>query len=160
MFFEGLLQNFRYVVLRGNNVAFEFTIAYFPLINLNDLITVTKILSNVDVSKITETNKDNFIIGFTHIKVFTGNYYDYLAIIDIELATTVKKPLKVPQSLLRGKLNINDFEDCKIIHQPLGVVFRGKNRNGRMTKFLFQVSDLEMYTNSEYTNLLIRNVLL
>ena len=33
--FEGLLQNFRYVVLRANNVAFEFTIANFPLMNLN-----------------------------------------------------------------------------------------------------------------------------
>lgn len=42
-FFEGLLQNFRYVVLRANNVVFKFTIADSTLMNLNDLITVTKI---------------------------------------------------------------------------------------------------------------------
>ena len=68
----------------------------------------------------------------------------------------VNKTSKVPQSLLNGKLNIDKFEDEDIIHQPLGVVFRGNNKNGKMTKFLFQICDLERYTNSQYTNLLIR----
>lgn len=50
--FKGLLQNFHYSVFRANNVEFEFSIADFPLMNLNDLISVTKILINVNVSKI------------------------------------------------------------------------------------------------------------
>lgn len=51
--FECLLQNFRYIVVRANNMVFEFTISYFSLIDLNDLIMVTEILSNVDVAKTT-----------------------------------------------------------------------------------------------------------
>ncbi|CAI9259193.1 unnamed protein product [Lactuca saligna] len=125
--FEGLLENFLYVVLKANNATFEFTIADFLLMKLNDLIMFTNILSNVDVSKIIENNKDDLIISFAHIKFFIDNYYDFLEITDIELALTIKKPLKSPQSFLRGKININDYEPCEIIHQPLGVVFQGKN---------------------------------
>lgn len=47
--FEGLLQNLRYVVVRANNVVFEFTITDFLLMNLNDLIAVKKILGFIDV---------------------------------------------------------------------------------------------------------------
>lgn len=46
--FEELMQNIRYFVLRSNNVAFEFTIIDFLLMNLNNLSTVLKILCNVD----------------------------------------------------------------------------------------------------------------
>lgn len=154
--FEGLLQHFGYVVARENNVVFEFTIADFPLMNLNDFTTVTKILRVVDVSKITETNKDDFVNGFAYIKSFLDRYYDYLAIIVIDLSLAIKKTSKVPQSLLKGKLNIDDFEDTETIHQPRGVVFIGKNNRGKMAKFLFQVCDIERYTNSNYTNLLIQ----
>lgn len=66
---EGILQKFCYVVVRANNVICEFSIAYFPLMNLNNLVTVTRILSNMDVLKLTETNKDDFLTGFSHIKV-------------------------------------------------------------------------------------------
>ena len=91
--------------------------------NLNDLVT--------------ETNKDDFLIGFAHIKVF-NNYYECLVITYIELAIAVNKSPKVPQSLLNGKINIHKYEYGEIIHQPMRVVFRGKNKNGRMTKFFFQ----------------------
>lgn len=65
--------------------------------NLNELITVPKILNVVDVSKITETNKDDFFfIGYAHLKAFLDSYYDYLAIIDIDLALAMNKTLKVP----------------------------------------------------------------
>lgn len=76
------------------------------------------------------------------------NYYDFLEITNIELAIAVNKTLKVPQSLLKGEINIDKYEDREIIHQCMGVVFRGKNKNGRMTKFLFQLFDLERYTNA------------
>ena len=68
--FEELLRNFRFFVVRANNVAFGFTRADFPLMNLNDLINVAKILSNVDVSKLQMTNKEDFLLGFAHIKLF------------------------------------------------------------------------------------------
>lgn len=50
--FEGLLQNFRFHVVCANNVASDFFVADFPLMNLNDLIYVAKIISEVDASKI------------------------------------------------------------------------------------------------------------
>lgn len=50
-----------------------------PLMNLNNLINVAKILSDVDVSKLQVNSKEDFLIGFSHIKVFIDNYYDCLA---------------------------------------------------------------------------------
>lgn len=35
--------------------------ADFPLMNLNDLITVTMFLSSIDVSKLPDSNKDDFL---------------------------------------------------------------------------------------------------
>lgn len=61
--FGGFLQNFRYSVVRGNNVAFEFTIVDFPLMNLDDLITVTKILCNVNGSKVAGENRSESLLG-------------------------------------------------------------------------------------------------
>lgn len=74
--------------------------------NLNGLISVTKILSVVGLSKLIETNKDDFVVGVAHIKSFLDNYFDYLVVTDIELAIAINKTSKVPQSLLKGKLNI------------------------------------------------------
>lgn len=41
--------------------------------NLNDLITVTKFFSFEDVSNLTDSKKDDFLIGFAHTKVFIDN---------------------------------------------------------------------------------------
>lgn len=83
--------------------------------------------------KITESNKDDFVIGFYHIKAFLDSYYDCLAITYIDLALEINKTSKVPQSILKGKLNIDEFEDGEIIYQPLGVVFLGKNKREQLT---------------------------
>lgn len=58
--FEGLLQNFQYYVVRANNVACDFSMVDFPLMNLNDLSNVAKILSDIDVSKLQMTSKRRF----------------------------------------------------------------------------------------------------
>lgn len=92
----GMLQNFFYIFVRANNIVFDFTIVDFLLLNLSDLITVMKILSTLDVAKITETNKDAFAFGFDHIKSFLDSHYDYLAIKDIDLSLDVSKTSKVP----------------------------------------------------------------
>lgn len=42
--FEGVLQNFRYNVVRENSVLFEFTITDFPHMNMSDLITTVKLM--------------------------------------------------------------------------------------------------------------------
>ena len=94
--FEGLLQNFRYYVVRANNVAFDFSMEDFTLMNLNELISVAKILSSVDVSKLQMTKKIDFLIGFAHIKLFIDNYYDCLAMIDVELASAMGRQVTMP----------------------------------------------------------------
>lgn len=58
--------------------------------------------------------------------------------------------------MLKEKLNIDKFEDGKIIHKPFGVVFQGKNKKGKLTKFLFQVNNIEKYSSSHFLNILIR----
>lgn len=45
---------------------------------------VVKILKSVDVSKLQVTNKEDFLIGFAHLKVFIDGYYGSLALTDVE----------------------------------------------------------------------------
>ncbi|CAI9304104.1 unnamed protein product [Lactuca saligna] len=40
--------------------------------------------------------------------------------------------------------------------KPLGITFTGKNKKGTSMKSLFQVNEIERFTFSHYTNLLIR----
>lgn len=105
--------------------------------NLNDLVIVSNISSNVDKSKVSETSKHAFVIGFGHINAFLDSYYEYLAITDIDLSLAINMTSNVPQSLLKGRMNIDEFEDSEIIHDPFGIVFQGKNKKGKPTKFLF-----------------------
>ena len=83
-------------MVRANNVVCDFSIADFPLMNLSDLINVTKILSSIDVSNLQVNNKDDFLMGFTHIKIFIDNYYDCLVVNEIKLAMVVNRISKVP----------------------------------------------------------------
>ena len=39
--------------------------------------------------------------------------------------------------------------------KPLGIVFVGKSKQGKITKYLFQACDVERYTPTHYTNLLV-----
>ena len=150
------MKNYRYHVVRANNVAFDFSVADFPLINLHDLLCVAKILKFVNVSQLQVTNKDDFLLGFTHIKGFIDGYYGALSLTDIELATTFRKQIYVPQSMLRNQTNLKDYEDGEICLKPLGIVFVGKNKKGNNTKFLFQVCDVERYNSCQYINLMVQ----
>lgn len=47
--------------------------------NINDLINVANISKYIDVLRLQMTNKEDFLIGLAHIKLFIDNYYDYLA---------------------------------------------------------------------------------
>lgn len=95
--FENMLQNFQYHVVRANKGPFEFSIAEFPLMNLNDLIRVEYILKEIDASKLQNTYKEELHLGFSYIKVFIDNYYDCRALTDVELAASIGKEIIVPQ---------------------------------------------------------------
>lgn len=79
--------------------------------NLNDLIIVSKILCEVDSSQVIKENRNAFVIGYAHIKAFIDCNYDYLVATDIDLAIAINKSSKVPKVLLKGKINIEKFED-------------------------------------------------
>ena len=91
--------NYRYHAVRTNNVAFDFSVADFPLMNVYDLISVARILKGTDASKLHLINKEDFLHGFTQSKLFIDNYYEYLALTDIELVLAINKKITVPQSM-------------------------------------------------------------
>lgn len=122
--------------------------------NLNDLITITKILG--DVSKSQVQDKALYIIGYGHIKSFLDCYFAHLALKNVDLSTVFNKKSKVSKALLKGKLKIDDYEDWEIANQPLGVVFEGKNKKGGKKKFLFRTYDVERYSNLYLSSILLR----
>lgn len=154
--FKGVLQNYRFYAVQENNVAFDFLVADFPLMNLHDLICVARIFKVVDVSKLQITSKEDFLIGFCHIKLFIDNYYSYRVLTYVELALAMEKQIIVPQSLMKIQAILKGFEDVEICLKPLGNAFIGKNKKGKNIKFLFQSCDGERYTYPHYTNLIVR----
>ena len=143
-------------MVKANNNTFDFSIANFPIMNVNKLITVAKILNGIDESKLQGTNKEDYLLGLAHIKLFIDNYYDCLALTDVELALTIGKEINVPQSLLKSQADLKPYVDGEIFLKPLGIVFVGKSKKGKNTKFLFQTCDVERYMTAHYTNLLVR----
>lgn len=78
--------------------------------------------------------------------MFLDCYHEHLAITDIDLAMAINKTAKVPQSLLKGRMNIDRFEDREIIHDAFGIVFQRKNKKITLMKFLFEVNDIKRYS--------------
>ncbi|CAI9292605.1 unnamed protein product [Lactuca saligna] len=111
------------------NIPCEFTIADFPLMNLNDLINLEKLIGDINNDQILE--KATYIIGYGRLKNFIDCYFAYIALTDFALATAYKKKWKNPNSKLREDLNINDYVDGEILMKPNGVVFQGKNMKER-----------------------------
>ena len=95
-------------------------------------------------------------MGLAHIKVFIDNYFDCLALTDVELASTMGKEITVPQSILKSKDDLQPNDDGDICLKPLGIVFVGRSKKGRKTKYLFQACDVERYTTTHYMNLMVR----
>ncbi|KAL7610158.1 hypothetical protein Lser_V15G11463 [Lactuca serriola] len=154
--FEGKFQNLKYVVTRASGKIQEFTIADFPLMNTYDLINVALILKDKSFSYLQETEPDVFNLGCRHIKVFLENYFECLAQTDIELAIVKGIDITAPMAPTKKQVELKKYEDGEICLKPLGIVFAGKDKAGRAKRFLFQTSEVERYTNSQYTNLIVR----
>lgn len=73
----------------------------------------------------------------------------------MELDLAFGNQVTVPQSMLNGQGSLKNYEDGEIYMKPLGNVFVGKNKKEKNTKFLFQACDVESYTSSQYTNLMV-----
>ena len=65
--------------------------------NLHDLICVARILKGTNFSMFQLTNKEDFLIGFAHIKLFIDNYYENLTLADVELTLAIGNEITVPQ---------------------------------------------------------------
>lgn len=109
-----MIQNFRYHVVRTNNVTCDFSIPDFPLINLNDLIPVTLILKDIYEMKLQVTSNEVLRLGIGHIKIFIENYYDCLALTDVELSTALGKEVKVDMVVVKSQADLMKFDDGEI----------------------------------------------
>ena len=154
--FEGKFQNLKYVVTRASGKIQEFTVADFPLMNTYDLINVALILKDKSFSFLQETEPDVFSLGCRHIKIFLENYFECLAQTDVELATVKGFDITAPMAPTKKQVELKKYEDGEICLKPLGIVFAGKDKAGRAKRFLFQTSEVERYSNSQYTNLIVR----
>ena len=94
-------------------------------------------------------------LGLGHIKLFIDNYYDCLALTDVDLALSMGKEIIVPQSVLKIQADLKMYVDWEICMKPLGIFFVGKSKKGKQTNFLFQSCDVERYTTAKYTNLIV-----
>lgn len=124
--------------------------------NLHDLISIANILTDIDESKLQGTSKEDNLLGLAHVKLSIDNYYHCLALTDVELALTMGKKITVPRSLLKSQANLKPYVDGEIYLKPHGIVFVGKNKKVKNTKFLFQACDVERCTTAHYTSLLVR----
>ena len=50
VFLEGMLQNYRFHVVRSHNVTYDFSVANFSLMKLHDLLLAVLTMKSVDVS--------------------------------------------------------------------------------------------------------------
>ena len=125
--------------------------ADFPLMNLYHLIQVALSLKDKDASYLRETDPEVFRLGLAHIKIFFDNYYECLALTDVELATTKGLTVKVSKELPLTQPELKKYAGGEICLKPFVLVFAGKDKNGKSKRFLFQASEVERYTKSQYT---------
>ena len=50
---------------------------------------------------------------------------------------------------------LTKYADGEICLKPFGMVFAGKDTNGKPKKFFFKVSEIERYTSSQYMNFIV-----
>lgn len=105
--------------------------------DINDLITISMILCDVDPSQINKDKRKAFFIGYGYFKAFIDCYYDYLAVIDIDLAIAINETSKGTKYLVKVWKDLEKFEDGEIIQKPFGVIFQGKKKKGEFMKYLF-----------------------
>ncbi|KAL7582500.1 hypothetical protein Lser_V15G44572 [Lactuca serriola] len=129
--FENMIQNFRYHVVGANNQACDFLVANFPLMNLNDLIDVSLILKDMDSSELQRTDKEVLRLRLGHIKIFIDNYFDCLALTDVELASALGKEVKVEMEATKSQAELKKYSDGEICLKPFGIVFLGKDKKGK-----------------------------
>ena len=75
---------------------------------------------------------------------------------DVELATAKGLEVKAPMNPTKTHAELKRYADGEICLKPFGLVFSGKDKSGKSKKFLFQAAEVERYSTSQYTNLIVR----
>lgn len=124
--------------------------------NVYDLIQVALLLKDKNASHLQGTDPQVFRLGLALIKIFIDNYYEYVDLTDVELATAKWLEVKDPMEVSKTQVALKKFADREICLNPFGYVFAGKDKNGKTKRFLFQENEMERYTTSQYTNFIVR----
>lgn len=135
--------------------ACEFTIANFPLMNLNDLITLAYMIKTLDDKYV--TNKKVYVIGYAYLKNYIDFYFAHLGLFDFEITKTYNKPEKNPKTTI-DDVDLEQYDDGEILLKALGVVFQGKKIKGKQKKHFFDTDVKDMYSTTNLTNILFRIV--
>ena len=133
--FESTVQNIKYVVARANEKTCEFMIADFPLMNLYELIQVALLLKDKSFSYLQNIDPEEFKLGVAHIKIFIENYYECLALTDVELATAKGMEIKAAMAPSKTQAELKKYADGEICLKPFGLVFVGKDKAGNAKRF-------------------------
>ena len=114
------------------------------------------LLKDKNSSYLREIEPDVFPLGVAHIKIFLENYYEFLALTDVELTTMKGLEVKLPMAPTKSQQEFKKYVDGEIFLKPFGMVFSGSDTKGKLKKFLFKVSEIERYTSAQYTNFIVR----
>lgn len=93
--FENHLHNYQFKVFKANNRVYKFIITDYPLMNLNDLITLPYLSKTLDDKKVTD--KRSCILGYSYVKNSIDCYIAHLGLSNFDIAIASNKPEKNPK---------------------------------------------------------------
>ena len=74
----------------------------------------------------------------------------------MELASVMGNEVNVAMEATKIQVELKKYDDGEICLKPFGLVFAGKDNNGKARRFLFQACEVERYTTSQYTKFIVR----
>ena len=75
---------------------------------------------------------------------------------DVKLSTVLGKEVKLAMEVTKSQAELKKYSNREICLKPLGLVFAGKDKNGKAKRFLFQANEVERYTTVQYTKFMVR----
>ncbi|CAI9303282.1 unnamed protein product [Lactuca saligna] len=117
---EKMVDRRRYKVIQADQSVCEFPLADFPLMNLNGLITLAYLIKSMEDKAVIDKNK--FCVGMSICHNHIDCYLEHLGLSDFEITKKYNKPGKNPKTKI-DNVDLEQFEDVKIILKRLGVVF-------------------------------------
>lgn len=96
MLFENAFQKLQYKVVGDDHGNYDFTIAYFPLMNPHDSVVLVQIMTKHIDKEI--LNSATYNLALEHVKEFLMFYYWQMDFSNFELAKEFKKFVPKPNT--------------------------------------------------------------